>query len=150
MRCHNCKDSPAAYVTFHHNIGMLFMRKSVRSHERMCGQCTRHAFWYHQSRNLVLGWWGIASFFLTWLFLVGNTVRYVSANHRLRREGEKRRPGAAAPEAERRLEAFDENVARRLRGGECPDDIAADLVEATGVDAQLARGFVAQRRVQIE
>ncbi len=148
MRCHRCNDEPAAYVEFHHNVGMLFMRQMHSSEGRMCRRCASRAFWHHQIRNLVFGWWGILSFFFTWFFLVGNTARYVSARYRIGRERfeDGMRARADAPDAERRLAAFDDTVARRLRGGESPEDIATDLVDATGVPEKHARRFVAEQQ----
>lgn len=147
MRCHYCKDNPAAYLTLHHNVGMVLMRRTYTSHARMCRDCARRAYWHHQVRNVTLGWWGFISFCATWLYLIGNTARYVAAVRSIaREEHERNAPGdGMSPEAAARLAPFEVNVAWRLRDGECADDIARDLAEATGVTDACALQFIEQR-----
>jgi hypothetical protein len=144
MRCHYCKDSPAAYVAFRHNVGMLFTRRTYTSHSRMCRPCAGRAFWHHQLRNVVLGWWGFISFCLTWWYLASNIVRYIGAVRGIRNdERERTAPGEPrSAAAALRVAPFEVNVAWRLGDGDCPHDIARDLAEAAGVTEQCARLFV--------
>jgi hypothetical protein len=126
---------------------MLFMREMYTSEGRMCRKCLGSAFARHQLRNLTLGWWGMISFVMTWVFLFGNTATYVSARWELRGHDKRldERNRVDHDDAESRLLAFDGTIARRLRHGESPDHIAADIAEVTGVPNKRARAFVEEQ-----
>jgi hypothetical protein len=71
-------------VTFNRNIGMLVARQTKRINATMCKTCLTKNFWDFTSKNLLLGPWGMVSLIITPIYLVTNTVSYVSALQKLR------------------------------------------------------------------
>ncbi|HYO53394.1 hypothetical protein [Archangium sp.] len=150
MRCDLCFQSePTAYVEFHHNVGMLFLRREYTTQGELCRSCLNRSFWDHTLRNLTLGWWGTISFFMTWYFLVSNLVTYVRARSELGKAAPRRaapRAAASGEEARHILEPFEHNVRMRLRDGETPEEVAKDLARFHGVELASAQRFVEQLR----
>jgi len=71
-------------VTFHRNIGMLVVRQTQKIQGNMCKTCVGKKFWDFTLKNIVFGPWGVISLVVTPIYLVTNTVSYVSALHKLR------------------------------------------------------------------
>ncbi len=146
MRCDSCyRSGPSAYVQLHHNVGMLIMRREYATEGQLCRECLDRAFWHHTLRNLTLGWWGMISFVMTCYFLLSNLVGYVQARVELGKRGPAhatREKTASGEEAQRILGPFEHNVRLRLRDGEAPSVIGADLVRMHGVDLDAALRFV--------
>ena len=64
--CQYCGlEAPTKYVEFYQNIGALVMRfpKSVKGN--LCKHCINEVFWKFTLIDLVAGWWGVISFFIT-------------------------------------------------------------------------------------
>jgi hypothetical protein len=84
-RCQLCgtvrQTSPVEYTR---NIGMLVVRQTRKISANMCKSCVHKNYWDFTAKNLLLGPWGTISLFLTPIYLVTNTVSYVSALHKLR------------------------------------------------------------------
>lgn len=55
MICRDCSRSPAAYIKFHHNVGMLFAGRIEGTHSHLCRDCVGLAFLHHQLRNVIFG-----------------------------------------------------------------------------------------------
>lgn len=148
MRCDLCsRPEPSTYVELHHNIGMIILRRVSSTEGELCRKCLHRAFWGHTLRNVTLGWWGTISFFMTWYYLASNLVTYLSALHELRgrRPRHEARPSVVAGEEARRLlEPFEHNVRLRLRDGETPEAVGADLARLQGVEPAAALHFVEQ------
>lgn len=72
-----------APVTFHRNIGMLVARQTKRLTGNLCKTCVKKNFWDFTAKNLVFGPWGMISLIVTPIYLVTNTVSYVSALQKL-------------------------------------------------------------------
>ena len=49
----------------------------------MCKTCMRSKYWEYMGKNLVLGPWGIISAIVTPIYMVTNTVTYVSGTRKL-------------------------------------------------------------------
>ncbi|HKP53634.1 MAG TPA: hypothetical protein VJ183_13405 [Chloroflexia bacterium] len=80
MACQFCgSHAPTKYVAFYSNIGFFLARREREVKGELCKQCINKHFWEFTLVNLLLGWWGIASFFFTIFFLINNTVRYIGA-----------------------------------------------------------------------
>jgi hypothetical protein len=147
MSCRNCHGSgPTAYVELHHNVGMLLMRQEYATIGELCRSCLHGAFARHMLGNLVLGWWGMISFFMTWYFLGKNVVQYTRALRELSPAGSAAAPtmpaeisGAAAEEL---LTPFRHNVRLRLQSGERAGDVAQNLADLHNVRLADARRFV--------
>lgn len=154
MRCDSCyRSGPSAHVQLRHNVGMLFIRREYATEGELCRPCLHRAFWHHTLRNLTLGWWGVISFFMTWYFLVGNLLDYVQARMELGKHEARHAPSekvASGEEALRLLGPFEHNVRLRLRDGEAPSVIGADLSRMQGVALDAALRFVEQVRASEE
>jgi len=83
-RCQFCgsmrQTSP---VTFHRNIGMLVARQTRSLKGNLCKTCVSKNFWDFTAKNLLLGPWGMISMIVTPIYLITNTVSYVSALQKL-------------------------------------------------------------------
>jgi hypothetical protein len=78
MYCQACgSKAPTKHVTFYQNIGLLILRLSKSIDGELCKPCVHKYFWEFTSINLLLGWWGIISFFFNWFFLLNNVVQYL-------------------------------------------------------------------------
>ncbi|MCE9671818.1 hypothetical protein LY474_28830 [Myxococcus stipitatus] len=150
MRCDHCSHSgPTAFVELHHNVGMLFARRSYTTAADLCRRCLGRAFWHHTLRNLTLGWWGTISFFVTWYYLLSNLVTYVQARVEMGRSLQRQAPAVAVAKGEaalRILAPFEHNVRMQLRLGDDPADIARDMARLHGVEATDAHAFVERIR----
>lgn len=71
-------------VTFHRNIGMLVARRTIRLQGNLCKTCVGKRYWEFMGKNLILGPWGMISLVVTPIYLITNTVSYVSASRNLR------------------------------------------------------------------
>jgi hypothetical protein len=78
MVCQSCgTEAPTKYIEFYSNIGVLIVRFEQFVKGNLCKSCIRENFWKHILINLLLGWWGIISFFATIFFMISNFISYV-------------------------------------------------------------------------
>lgn len=143
--CDVCNSAePSVSIHLRHNVGMLFMRREYATEGQLCARCLGKAFRRHQLSNLLLGWWGTISFFMTFVFLIDNTRVYLGARKDLRRMLGRREAARFIPEGtpSERLAPFRHNVRLRLRRDEVPSDIAADLASTHHVELADAEAFV--------
>jgi hypothetical protein len=70
-------------VTFHRNIGMLVARQTKSLRGSLCKTCVKKNYWDFTAKNLLFGPWGMISLIVTPIYLVTNTVSYVSALQKL-------------------------------------------------------------------
>jgi hypothetical protein len=143
--CDLCNSGEAAVqVRLRHNVGMLFMRREYETDAKLCAKCLGQAFRKHQLSNLLLGWWGMISFVMTWVYLVDNFRVYFGAKKDLARMSERREAARFVPEgsASERLAPFRHNVRLRLRRDEDAARIATDLAETHEVPLADAQAFV--------
>ena len=84
-RCQVCGNMRATTLAkFDRNIGMLVLRQVRSIQGNMCKTCLGKKFWEFTGLNLLLGPWGVISLIMTPIFLITNTVSYVSASRKLR------------------------------------------------------------------
>lgn len=84
-RCQLCGSMrQTSQVTYQRNIGMLLARQTRTIRANMCKSCVHKHYWEFTGKNLLLGPWGTISLIVTPIYLVTNTVSYVSALHKLR------------------------------------------------------------------
>ena len=142
--CDICSSrNPSVQVQLRHNVGMLFMRRVFETEGRLCRECLSRTFWKHQLSNFFLGWWGMISFVMTWVFLIDNTFTFLRARGELR-DGEARRDSLRViPQGDprERLAPFRHNVRLRLKREDAAR-IAADLAETHEVPLMDAQAFV--------
>jgi hypothetical protein len=83
-RCQSCGNMrQTSPVTFQRNIGMLVARQTKILKGNLCKTCVKKTFWDFTAKNLLLGPWGMISLIVTPIYLVTNTVNYVSAMQKL-------------------------------------------------------------------
>lgn len=76
--CQACfANAQTKYVEFYQNVGMLVIRRHYSVKGNLCKNCIDKYFWEMTSKTLILGWWGIISFFANCLFLINNIFRYI-------------------------------------------------------------------------
>ncbi|MBV8885264.1 MAG: hypothetical protein JO235_14890 [Chroococcidiopsidaceae cyanobacterium CP_BM_RX_35] len=139
MICQSCGvEAQTKYIEFYQNIGALVVRFHKAIKGNLCKSCINKYFWRFTPTTLILGWWGVISFFVTPLFIVNNIIRYLLAL--------KLAPvpaGATAPqlthEALIRLQPYRDEIATRLNRGEQ----LAPLVQSIAPRAGLTPGQVA-------
>ena len=84
-RCQKCGDMrQTARVTFHRNVGMLFIRRTYKIEGNLCKSCIRKSFGEFMVKNLLLGWWGTISLIVTPIYAIQNVASYVTAMNALR------------------------------------------------------------------
>lgn len=84
-RCQACGSMrPTAHVSFHRNMGMLFIRRTYKIEGNLCKSCIGKRFAEFTIKNLVFGWWGTISLFVTPIYAIQNVASYVSAMRALR------------------------------------------------------------------
>ena len=75
--CDRCKRTVQVdYVTFEQNIGLIVFRMPKRFRGYLCRECSAHVFWRFTAVTLVMGWWGVISFFVTFAILYRNVATY--------------------------------------------------------------------------
>src|SRR4051812_23867483 len=79
-RCQLClKVVPVKTVNLNANIGMLFIRYEKHMKGNLCKDCINRTFWNYTLTNLFLGWWGLISFFATFVYMIGNIAQYLGS-----------------------------------------------------------------------
>jgi hypothetical protein len=78
MPCESCgRPSSTQSATLYQNIGMIAVFRYRTLKGNFCKSCIAHYFWEFTLVTLVLGWWGMISFFLTPLILVNNLFYFL-------------------------------------------------------------------------
>lgn len=78
MICESCgRTASTQPATLYQNIGMIAALRHRTLKGNYCRPCITHYFWEYTLVTLVLGWWGMISFFLTPLILVSNLFYFV-------------------------------------------------------------------------
>lgn len=77
--CKCCgKEGPTANVRIIKQVGMLIARQQTTLEGRICKSCISENARNFSLVTLLLGWWGLISFFLTPFVLIGNFIAYLS------------------------------------------------------------------------
>lgn len=80
MNCQMCGCyAPTKKVEFRQNIGALIMRFPRTLRGELCKACINKSFWKMTLITLFLGPWGVISLIMTPIFIIMNTVQYISA-----------------------------------------------------------------------
>jgi hypothetical protein len=66
-------------LTFRQNVAGVFKRYTRTISGNMCAVCTEYIFWEFTGKTLLLGWWGLISFFVTPVVIVLNISSYFQA-----------------------------------------------------------------------
>jgi hypothetical protein len=79
MACQCCRfEVPTRHVEFKQNIGMVATRLTRKVEGELCRTCAGRYFRSYTLTTLFLGWWGVISFILTPVILIGNFLQYRS------------------------------------------------------------------------
>jgi hypothetical protein len=125
--CSRCAlEAPTRDTVFRHNVGMFFLRHEVTTAGPLCKKCVHRCYWGHTAGNLVFGWWGLLSFWLTQVYLLSNTIRYLLCLTMPGVPAGARVPEFSADETAR-MEPFQAEVVCRLEAGEHPDALATEF-----------------------
>jgi hypothetical protein len=76
--CQSCgREAQTKYVDYYQNIGALVIRFTRRVNGYFCKNCSSKYFWSFTSTTLLLGWWGIISFFVSLFIIPNNIIRFL-------------------------------------------------------------------------
>jgi hypothetical protein len=76
---------PTAFVSLSQTTGALLVRYEAHIDAYLCARCLKFHFWRFTKHNLLLGWWGPFSAFLTIVRTFENVVAYARAKAALKR-----------------------------------------------------------------
>lgn len=150
--CEFCvRAGPAVEASFSRNIGMLVMRRSETVQGRHCGRCLVGNFFRMQGLNMLLGWWGTISFFVTLFFSLSNVFHLAVGGAELafgaasaKATDTARERAMERVDASAELGRFRHTIRMRLRRGEDASVIAKDMAEAASVPLRKAEAYVAE------
>ena len=71
-RCIVCGGRPAALMPMERNVGMIVVRRVHRTDGPFCRDHGIERAQHHLRLTLVLGWWGIISFFVNFAMIAKN------------------------------------------------------------------------------
>jgi hypothetical protein len=74
---------PTAFVSFTEITGMLVVRQERRFFGLLCRACLGPLYRRYLTHTLLLGWFGVFSFFLTPFYALENTFEYLKARRTL-------------------------------------------------------------------
>lgn len=78
--CKRCGSyAPLRNTAFHRHIGMIVLMQHSRIETHLCRRCIDEVFWNYTLTTLLLGWWGVMSFFITPFILLYNLYSYCRA-----------------------------------------------------------------------
>jgi hypothetical protein len=92
-KCQVCEGSPAIPIRFLSHQGMILLYRQIRYRGTFCRDCGLSVFRTVMNRTLLVGWWGIISFFLNIYAIIVDLVGWA----RLRRLPEPIRTSGKAP-----------------------------------------------------
>jgi len=95
--CHAVR--PVRATKFMMNIGLIVLRLERQVGGQLCKSCVWKTFWGYTLGNLVLGWWGLKSFFYTLIFLFANIGELMAARPLLRLPADPAASPSAPPPA---------------------------------------------------
>jgi len=77
LHCQMCRQiATTRVVSIRQNIGMLYSRSTRTIEGELCRKCIRKYCVRYTAVNLVAGWWGVISFFVTPVFILTNLYEY--------------------------------------------------------------------------
>ena len=86
VSCQSCgSQHPTAFVSLSQTTGALLVRYEAHLDAYLCARCLKFQFWRFTRHNLMLGWWGPFSAFLTVAWTVENIVAYARGKAALKR-----------------------------------------------------------------
>src|SRR6266498_5194516 len=132
MICQACGvEAPTQYVEFHYNIGMLIVRTQKSLKGTLCKTCITKNFREFTLINLLAGWWGVISFFVTPVFLVHNIIQYIKVRPLAPVPVDANRPQLDA-QAIQWLQPHAQEMRTRLSQGERIEQIIEDMSGRAG------------------
>ncbi len=155
MTCQCCRTkAPIKYVEFHQNIGLLYVRFHSNIKGNLCKRCINRYFWGFTTVNLIFGWWGVISFFITPFLIVNNFIYYLGAwsmspaarktpnprqlrgKFRMSPPPARQTPPISRQEAIDRLAPHAHELISRLKQGENPERVKQLIAFLVGISRQ--------------
>ena len=141
MRCTSCGNvAEVRDVNFLVRIGMVITGLTHSKEGRLCTPCIRRTFWLCEGLTMLLGWWGIYSFFATPVILVFNVILYFSA-FRMPAYPVDPPPALLHFDVEARLNPYRDEIFERVFKGETMQQVAEDIAARTGTTASDVKTF---------
>jgi len=142
MICQACGiEAATKYVSFHENIGVLFMRFSRSMQGNLCKNCIHKHFWKMTGTTAVVGWWGMISFIVTPFFLLNNIGRYAMCLRMPPVGPDATIPSLSSEEFDR-ISPLANGMFDRLNGGQAFEVVVAEVAESAGVTPGQVLAFI--------
>ena len=72
--CERCGASPAALVKSRRHLGLIIYGRTTTTNGVLCGTHARALVTSDLAKTLVLGWWGVFSFFINIFVVIGQLM----------------------------------------------------------------------------
>src|SRR5258708_1544024 len=80
--CEVCgADVQTKHVTLLQNVGLLVIRMHKTMKGNLCKACIRETFWRYTTITFFFGWWGIISFFFSFVIIPANIITMIGARN---------------------------------------------------------------------
>jgi len=146
MMCQSCGENAELRDSdFGMNIGAFIVRFHWVKQGRMCATCIHKTFWAYTLTTLLLGWWGVISFFVTPFILLMNIFTYATV-FLMKPYPIDPGPTALCAAVVSKLEPYRGEIFRRLFKGEGMQQVAEEIGARVGVGAQDVKAFYNQAR----
>lgn len=125
--CQSCGiKAPTRFVEFNQNIGAFIERYHKKVSGYFCKSCINRYFWSFTGTTLILGWWGIISFWVTPFFIFSNLYYYLGALF-LSNSTMKAPQNMLTDSASKRIYSFEDEILNRIRSDESLEHIVEDI-----------------------
>lgn len=78
MKCERCGQQPAVDVTSKWHLGLIVYGRTTRKEGFLCRSHARSMILGDLAKTLLLGWWGMLSFFINFTVIAGQVVELAS------------------------------------------------------------------------
>jgi hypothetical protein len=137
MICQNCGKAAKTYqFQFSQNIGMIVERKEKHIKGYFCRRCASEFFLQYTGITLILGWWGIISFFVAGAFIIINIIYYLNILRIITsKPGDEK--NITFEYINMKLSPFKQEILERMKKGEENNVIAQDMARKSGLQQKL-------------
>jgi hypothetical protein len=133
MICQDCGvEAETKFVSFHQNMGLVFVRLPSSVEGRLCKSCIHKHFWRMTTVTFLVGWWGIISFIVTPFILLNNILRYLFCL-RMAPTPADAKPVQLTDTAIEQIQPYTEELFGRLNEGEDFAAVLSAIAERAGV-----------------
>ena len=131
--CQACgMSAPTKYVEFDKVFCVVFFVRKTPLKGNLCRRCIHKYFWEFTLMTLLMGWWGIFSFFMTIVAIPKNVFGYVKI-FGLESSSSRYSSDALSSGSKQKLGRYKEEILSRILAGESPRRVASDIAAMTSV-----------------